>query len=179
MEALFSSRSIGAMVHGVVLGGGSLMALAACLFSLRAMRAAGAPSIPTERQSRHLGWLMVATTALLWLTVLVGTYVSFPPYRATPPDGVTDLARYPRSLLQSKPDTAWLHSFAMEIKEHAPWIAAILATAVAFVGVRYRSKLLSDARLNGMAAMLLTICFAIAAAVGLLGVLINKVAPVE
>ncbi|MEX2283431.1 MAG: hypothetical protein WEE89_13190 [Gemmatimonadota bacterium] len=37
---LFSDRSIWTMIHGVVLGGGALMALAAALFSLRAMRTA-------------------------------------------------------------------------------------------------------------------------------------------
>jgi hypothetical protein len=115
----------------------------------------------------------------LWLTVLAGTYISFPPYRTTPPEGVTDLSRYPRSLLQSTPDTAWLHSFAMEIKEHVPWIAAMLATAVAFVAMRYRSKLLSDVRLNRMATALLAICFVLVSVVALLGVLINKVAPLD
>ena len=29
------------------------------------------------------------SAALLWLTVIVGTYIVFPPYRATPPAGVT------------------------------------------------------------------------------------------
>jgi hypothetical protein len=74
---------------------------------------------------------------------------------------------------------AWLHSFAMENKEHVPWITAMVATAVAVVAVRYRSQLLSDAQLRRMAATLLVICFALAAAVGLLGVFINKVAPLE
>lgn len=179
METLFSGRSIWAMVHGVAFGGGALMALAASLFSLRAMRLVDVPTGAMERQSRHLAWLLVVAAVLLWLTVLVGTYISFPDYRATPPDGVTDLARYPRSLLQSQPDTVWLHSFAMEIKEHAPWIVAIVATAVAFVGVRYRSTLLRDRQLNWMATVLLSVCFVIGAGVGLLGIFINKVAPLE
>lgn len=179
MDTLFSSRSVWAMIHGVVLGGGALMALAAALFSLLAMRTADAAPVDLERPSRHLAWLTAFTAVALWLTVLVGTYVNFPPYRATPPDGVTDLSRYPRSLLQSRPDTVWLHSFAMEIKEHAPWIAAMLATAVAFVAMRYRSQVLSDVRLNRMGTTLLAICFVLVSAVALLGVLINKVAPLE
>lgn len=36
-NTLFSNRSILTMMHGIVLGGGTLMALAAALFSLRAM----------------------------------------------------------------------------------------------------------------------------------------------
>ncbi|MEX2283432.1 MAG: hypothetical protein WEE89_13195 [Gemmatimonadota bacterium] len=117
--------------------------------------------------------------AALWVTVLIGTYVNFPPYRATPPDGLTDLSQYPRSLIQSNPETVWLHSFAMEIKEHVPWIAAMLATAAAFVARRYRAKLLTDTRLNGMATTLLAICFMLASIVGLLGIFINKIAPLE
>ena len=73
----------------------------------------------------------------------------------------------------------WLQSFAMEIKEHVPWIAAMLATAVAFVSVRYRSKLLSDAQLRSMSTALLAICFVLVFFVALLGIFINKVAPLE
>ena len=124
---LFTGRSIWTMIHGVVLGGGALLGIATALFSLATVRATDAPDRTAETQARYLGWLLAFVAVALWLTVIVGTYVSFPPYRATPPDGVTDLAPYPRSLLQSKPGTVWLHSFAMEIKEHMPWIAAMSA----------------------------------------------------
>lgn len=176
---LFSSRSVWTMIHGIVLGGGALMALAAALFGLVAMRTPNAAEPPAEPQARYLAWLLALIAVLLWLTVLVGTYVTFPPYRATPPEGLADLAQYPRSLILANPGTAWLHSFAMEIKEHVPWIAAMLATGVAFVGVRYRSRLLSDPRLRRMSTTLLSICFVLVAALSLLGVFINKVAPLE
>jgi hypothetical protein len=176
---LFSDRSVWTMIHGIVLGGGALMALAAALFSLRAMRAADLSAVAAQSQPRSLAWLIALAAAALWLTVLIGTYVNFPPYRATPPDGLTDLSAYPRSLIQSNPGTVWLHAFAMEIKEHVPWIAAMLATAGAFVARRYRSRLLTDARLNGMTTTLLAICFVLASIVGLLGIFINKVAPLE
>ena len=155
------------------------MALSAALFSLRAMPAADGSGVAAQRQSTYLAWLTVFIAVVLWLTVLVGTYVNFPPYRATPAEGVTDLSQYPRSLLQSNPGTVWLHAFAMEIKEHVPWIAVMLATAVAFVGVRYRSRLVADAQLRGMATALLTICFALVCFVAILAVFINKVAPLE
>jgi len=167
------------MIHGIVLGGGALMALAAALFSLRAMSSANAARGTAQDQSRYLAWLVVIAAVSIWLTVLVGTYVNFPPYRATPPDGLTDLSQYPRSLLQSNPGTVWLHSFAMEIKEHVPWIAAMLTTSVAFVAMRYRSRLLTDLRLNGMATTLLAICFVLSSIVGVLGIFVNKVAPLE
>lgn len=179
---LFSERSIWTMLHGVVLGGGALVTLFAALFSLVAMRVpagAAADAGTVDRQARYLAGLTVAAAVVLWLTVLVGTYVSFPPYRAAPPEGTADLSAYPRSLLLSSPGTEWLHGFAMEIKEHVPWIAAMLATAVAFVAARYRSAVLRDARLRGMAAALLGISLALVAGAALLGTFINKVAPLE
>jgi hypothetical protein len=178
-DLLFSSRSIWTMVHGLILGGGALMALAAALFGIVAMRTPHVMDAAIEDQSRYVMWLLLFIAAALWLTVFVGTYVNFPQYRATPPEGLVDLSRYPRSLIQSNPRTAWLHSFAMEIKEHVPWIAAMLATAVAFVAVRYRSQFLSDSRIRRVALTLLAICFVLVASVSLLGVFINKVAPLE
>ena len=132
-----------------------------------------------EAQARYLVRLTVFTAVLLWLTVLVGTYITFPPYRAPPPEGLTDLSQYPRSLILSSPGTAWLHAFAMEVKEHMPWVAAMLSTAVAFIGVRYRSRVLSDAQLNGMATALSAVSFVLVSFVALLGVFVNKVAPLE
>jgi hypothetical protein len=115
----------------------------------------------------------------VWGAVIGGTYIVFPPYRATPPEGLTDLTAYPRSLLTSNPETDWLHSFAMETKEHVPWISAMLATAAAFVATRYRSRILSDRTINHVTSALLAICFALAAYAALLGTFVNKVAPLE
>jgi hypothetical protein len=176
---LFTDRSIWTMVHGIALGGATLMGLAAALFHLYAARTSGEPQITTPQASGALGRLTVLTAAMLWLTVLVGTYVIFPAYRATPPAGVTDLSPFPRSLIQAHADTAWLHSFAMESKEHMPWIASMIATAVAFVTVRYRSTVLGDASLRNMVTLLLAICFALVSFVSLLGVFVNKVAPLQ
>ena len=176
---LFSSDSIWTMVHGVALGGAALMALFAALFAMRALHAADGSAVAAQRQSRSVAQLTVFTAVVLWLAVLTGTYVNFPPYRATPPEGITDLSQYPRALIQSRPDTVWLHAFAMESKEHVPWIAAMLATAVAFVGVRYRSRLVSDAELRRTITALLAICFVLVAYVAVLGVFVNKAAPLE
>jgi hypothetical protein len=171
---LFTDRSIWTMAHGIVLGGGALMGLFAALFYLYAARSSAAPNA-----SRAFGTLTVFTAALLWLAVLVGTYIVFPPYRSTPPAGVTDFSQFPRSLIQASPATVWLHSFGMESKEHMPWIASMLATAVAFVAVRYRSRVLEDPSLRNLSAALLAISFALVAFVSLMGVFVNKVAPLQ
>ena len=176
---LFSYRSILTMLHGLGSGGGALLLLFAALFSLWTMRTDGVIDPSVERRSRNLRWLILLAAVLVWGAVIGGTYLVFPPYRATPPEGVTDLAAYPRSLLQANPETTWLHSFAMEIKEHVPWIAAMLATAVAYVAMRYKALLLSDRGINRMATIAVTICLALAATAALLGTFVNKVAPLE
>ena len=175
---LFTDRSIWTMVHGIGLGGGALMGLAAALFYLYATRSAEGRVRPAA-EARAFAAVTIGTATILWLAVLVGTFIVFPTYRATPPPGVTDLTQFPRALLLASPDTAWLHAFAMESKEHMPWIASMLATAVAFVAVRYRSGLLDSARLRHMAFGLLALSFALVAFVSLLGVFVNKVAPLQ
>ena len=67
----------------------------------------------------------------------------------------------------------------MEIKEHMPWIAAMLTTSVAFVATRDKPQLLADQSIRRMATSLLTVSFALVAFVSLLGIFINKVAPLQ
>jgi hypothetical protein len=107
---------------------------------------------------------------MLWLTVIIGTYVIFPPYRAAPPPGTTDLSEFPRALVLANASTAWLHVFGMEIKEHMPWIASMLTTAVAFIAIRYPSATLRHPPLRTIAVSLLAIAFAIVAFVSLVDV---------
>jgi hypothetical protein len=176
---LFSERSIWTMLHGIGFGGAALLALAATLFALYLMypRPGEAGALPDR--SDAIARLTGLTGLLLWLTTLIGTYVVFPPYRVPPPEGAADLATYPRALLLGEPSTAWLHAFAMETKEHLPFIASILVTAVAFVAWRYRSRFVRDAAMRRLGAAMLALSFAIVAYVSLLGVFINKVAPLE
>ncbi|MBR9988752.1 MAG: hypothetical protein KFH98_03295 [Gemmatimonadetes bacterium] len=176
---LFTERSLWTMAHGIVLGGGALLALAAALFTLYLLRPAHGQATLTVAHARAIALLTVVIAAATWLTTLIGTYAVFPPYRAAPPEGAVTLALYPRSLILSNPQTAWLHSFAMETKEHLPWIAAMLATAAAFTAWRHRATLLHDVDLRRIVVSILAICFVIVAYVSLLGVFVNKVAPLE
>jgi hypothetical protein len=177
---LFSDRSLVTMVHGLVFGGGAMLTLSAALFFLYAHRAGGgAHAVASAGEARALTRLAVLTAVLLWMAVLGGTYLVFPPYRATPPPGTLDLSPYPRALIMASPATTWLHAFGMELKEHVPWIASMLATAVAFVAVRYRAALLDDPFLRRTAMMFLAICLALVSVVSLMGVFVNKVAPLD
>lgn len=175
---LFTDRSISTMVHGIALGGAAVAGLAAAIFYLYAAGGSERRFVERTADSRAFAWLMVFTAAMLWLTTLAGTYLVFPPYRATPPAGLTDLSQFPRSLIQANADTVWLHAFGMEIKEHMPWIAAMLSTAVAFVALRHRSTMFGGS-LRGIALLLLAICFALVGFVSLLGIFVNKVAPLQ
>lgn len=176
---LFTDLSVWAMIHGLVLGGAALMALSAALFSMYLMRRVDPSQTSVDDPIGPLVRLSVIIAAVLWVAVLVGTYIIFPPYRVAPPEGAADLSQYPRALILGNPETAWLHSFGMEIKEHVPWIAAMLATAVAFVCVRYRSWVWRDAQLRNMAVVFLAACFVLVAFVGLMGVFITRVAPLQ
>jgi hypothetical protein len=177
--SLFSERSIWTMIHGMGLGGAALLALAAALFAMFLMRRGDTAAIGGTDASRPIALLTGFIAVMLWLATFVGTYIVFPPYRVAPPEGATDMSLYPRSMLLADPSTAWLHAFAMETKEHLPFIAAILASAVAFVAWRYRRGLLANPQLRRIATAFLAVCFAIVAWVSLLGVFVNKVAPLE
>ena len=176
---LFSDRSVITMVHGIGLSGVALVGLASSLVALWLLRMGTASGGPAARQARLLTGLLCFSTAALWLSVLAGTYGVFPLYRVTPPQGTTDLAAYPRALLLASPGTAWLHAFAMEIKEHMPWIAAMLATAAATVVWQDPVRALRDGATYRPVITLTTISFVLASVAGLLGTLVNKVAPLQ
>jgi hypothetical protein len=120
-------------------------------------------------------WVMAIAA---WLTVITGTWILHPWYRAKPPEGA-DLSLFPRSLLLSKPTTAEWHKFGMEWKEHVAWLVPILATAVAYMVTRYGVRLAKDDQVRRAVIVLFSVAFFAAAAAGLFGALINKAAPVH
>lgn len=127
----------------------------------------------------HVRRLMygVATMGVLaWLTVLSGTWLVYPGYRAKPVQGA-DLLNYPQAYLVAHPQIAYWHNFGMEWKEHAGWLAPILTTAVAFVVFRYADQLQKDVRLRRVLIGMFAVAFFAAFVAATLGVFINKVAP--
>ncbi|MGA2231770.1 MAG: hypothetical protein ABSH22_12800 [Tepidisphaeraceae bacterium] len=174
-----SSRELWTALHGMVLGAAFLLAFSGGLVGLLGLRAQWiTPEGARRAAGRLIAWTW--TMALLaWFTVLVGTYIVYPWYRAKPPPGTSSaaLAGYPKYLLVSSPRTADWHEFGMEWKEHVAWLAPILATAVAFVVTRYREQVAADNQVRRALIMLYSLAFFAASVAGLFGALINKAAP--
>ncbi|MEX0788042.1 MAG: hypothetical protein WD040_04510 [Anaerolineales bacterium] len=157
--------AVGALVRGGLAG----------LYSLR-------PAwVTVEGLKERMGRLRIgmwAMAAIAWWTVLTGTYIVYPWYRAAPPEGA-DLAAFPRSLLLANPSTAQWHTFGMEWKEHLGWLAPIAATVVAFLVSAYGAQLAAQPKIRRAVTWFFVASFAVAGVAGLFGALINKVAPVR
>jgi hypothetical protein len=176
-----TARELWTAFHGMALGAGFLLAFSGAFVSLWSMRSAWITPAGAAANGRRLMIGAWAMALLAWGTILVGTLVIYPMYRAKPPKGTpaTALAAYPRSLLVSQPQTKEWHEFGMEWKEHVGWLVPILATAVAVVATRYRKTLANEPMLRGTLLVLLSVSFFCACVAGLFGALINKVAPLR
>jgi hypothetical protein len=173
-----TDRELWALVHGMGLGTLFLLAFTGGflgLYSLRE-RLVTAEGI-AERIPRLELWTGVMAV-VAWLTVITGTWIVYPWYRATPPQGTTDLRQVPRGLLLSNPSTAGWHNFAMEWKEHVAWFAPLLATVVAFGVLYYGSQLARRRDIRTALLLFFTLAFVAAGIAGLFGALITKNAPV-
>jgi hypothetical protein len=174
-----STREFWTVVHGMLLGALFLLAFAGGLAGLWSLRPEWVTAAGVQERLRRLRagtWIMAAVA---WLTVLTGTYIVYPWYRATPPQGVTDLSSFPRSWLLANLTTAAWHTFGMEWKEHVSWLSPLLATAVAYVVVRYGGRLAAEPKLRQALLVLFVMAFLTAAVAGVFGAFLNKVAPIR
>lgn len=122
-------------------------------------------------------WIM---SIVAWLTVISGTWLVYPWYRAEPPtSAANNLKDYPQYYLEEHPNLIMWHEFGMEWKEHVGWLSPILATTVAYVVGRYGPKLAQEEHRNmrRMLTLLFIIAFVTAVVSGVLGAFINVVAP--
>ena len=165
-----TDREFWTVIHGMVLGALFLLAFAGGLAGLYSLRwELVTPSGLRERLPRlEIGTGVMAVVA--WLTVITGTWIVFPWYRAAD-------ATSPQSVLLADPARALWHSFGMEWKEHVAWLAPLLATSVAFVVIYYGPRLAQEPKVRQALMVLFTLAFATAAVAGLFGAFINKVAP--
>ena len=173
-----TSRETWTALHGIFFGAIFLLAFAGGLAGLWSLR----PEWVTVQGLRERMFRLkvgVATMAIVaWVTVVTGTWIIYPWYRASPPEGTEDLSRFPRSLLLSSPGKEEWHRFGMEWKEHVAWIAPLLATAAAFLVFYYGNQLIVDKRLRYTTIAVFTLAFAAAGVAGILGAFITKAAPI-
>jgi hypothetical protein len=171
-------RELWTVLHGLVFGSLFLLAFAGGLAGLYSLRPEWVTLEGVRERLRRLmagTWVMALVA---WVTVVSGTYIVYPWYRARPPAGA-DLTQYPRAFLLSRPETSAWHTFGMEWKEHVGWFAPILATAVAFVVAYYGPQLAKEDRVRRTVMWLFTVAFGAAAVAGLFGAFINKIAPIR
>lgn len=174
-----TNREFWTLIHGMGFGALFLLAFAGGLAGLYSLR----PELLTvtglrERMTRLVAgtWLMAIAA---WGTVLTGTFIVYPWYRAAAPKGAADLSAFPRSFLLANPNLAEWHNFGMEWKEHVAWFAPILATVVAFVVLRYGKRLAEMPFLRKALMVTFVLAFGAAAVAGLFGALITKAAPIH
>ncbi len=177
-----SGREIWALFHGILFGGAFLLAFAGGLAGLYSFRAGLVTPEGIQERLRRLQLGVWSMAILSWLTVMVGTYVVYPWYRASPPEGITDLEaleKYPRSLLLAQENTDLWHKFAFEWKEHIAFVAPIMATAVALLVTYYGTRLVNNDRVRWVLIGMFLTAFLAAAIAGLFGALVTKVAPIQ
>jgi len=155
--------------HGMVFGALYLLAFSGGLAGLTSLHAwALTPSGMQERMTR-LKWGLLAMAMLSWLTVASGTLMVYPGYREKAPLST-------RSLLLASESTAEWHHFGMEWKEHVAFLVPILTTCIAAVVWHYGTSLAKRGTLRNALVVVLLISFAAAAAAGVFGAFIDKVA---
>jgi len=171
-------RGLWTLIHGMGFGALYLLACSGALVELWRRYAPGDLSPIREQDEHFLCVWLTAMAALAWLTVLTGTYVIYPWYRAIPPAGTVDLSGYPQRLLLSNPSTSGWHAIGMEWKEHVAWLVPISITMAAVVFSRYRRSLRNFPALRNAVLGFAVISLVAAGVAGFWGAMLNKRAPV-
>jgi hypothetical protein len=166
-----TNREWWGVIHGMVLGALFLLAYAGGLAGLYSLRPALLTQAGVVERTRRLTIGVWTMAVAAWLTVMSGTWIVYPWYRADPGGAKFDL-------LASESTADW-HEFGMEWKEHIAWIAPLLATAVAVAVTYYGVRLIKHQSVRRWLMVFFTAAFLIAAIAGALGAFITKAAPVR
>jgi hypothetical protein len=162
-----TTRSLWTLVHGMGFGALYLLACSGAIVLLYLRSATNAPAHSTPGSDRILGIYLTVMAALAWLTVLTGTYIVYPWYRAAPPASAAN------------PATKQWHLIGMEWKEHVAWLVPIAITMAAFVAIKYARDLKhSGALRSALYGFVGTSLFA-AGVAGFLEAMLDKNAPVD
>jgi hypothetical protein len=174
-----TTRSLWTLIHGMGFGALYLLAGSGAMVLLYLSFSTEAQTNVSLRGDRFLGAYLTAMAALAWLTVLSGTYIIYPWYRAPVPAGTANLAAFPRALLLSSPTTRQWHSIGMEWKEHVAWLVPIAITMAASIAIKYGRGLRFHPQLRSALYVFIATSLVAAGIAGFLGAMLNKNAPVE
>lgn len=174
-----SVRDLVTVLHGMGFGALFMLAFSGAIGMIYATALVNLRWQPGARDSRMFRFYLISMAALAWLTVITGTYVVYPWYRAVPPAGTTDLSLYPRRLLLSNPLTAGWHDYGMEWKEHVAWLTPIAMTMVAYVFIKYGPRMARFRQMRNAVLGFTVIAFFATAVAGAVGAFLNKYAPVR
>ena len=172
-------RDLITVLHGMGFGALFMLAFSGAIGMIYATAMTGASWPSFARHSRMFGLYLITMAALAWLTVLSGTYLVYPWYRAMPPHGTTDLSAYPQHLLLASPTTAAWHTLGMEWKEHIAWLTPIAMTMVAYVFIKYGPLLALNRQMRNAVLAFTGVAFFATAVAGAFGAFLNKYAPVQ
>jgi hypothetical protein len=187
-----NTREAWTVIHGLVLGTLFLLAFAGGLAGLWSLRPGLITTAGIQERMNRLYWGTWVMAGTAWATVITGTWIVYPWYRANLSEVGDD--RYagcagailpnqtcsPREFLLSdvSGNTATWHELGMEWKEHIGWAAPILATAAAFLVVYYGPRLMARPWLRTAVIVMFVAAFGAAVVGGAFGAFLNKVAPI-
>src|SRR5512144_662674 len=150
------------LIHGMVFGTLFCLSFGGGLAGLHSLR----PELVTPQgvivRLRRLRIAVITMTIMVWLTVITGTWIAYPWYRARAQTS-------PQSNLLADPSTAGWHEFGMEWKEHIAWISPILMTVVAFGVLYYGVGLVHRRWLRNVLMTVFVVAFLTAGVAGLMG----------
>jgi hypothetical protein len=145
-----TERELYTVLHGLVLGTLFLLAFGGGLAGLWSLRERYLTAEGLQERSPRLfiGTSVMAIVA--WLTVFTGTFIAYPWYRATPPEGVD---RADPAALEAFPDSSSSPRRRPRSGTSSGWsgrarrlAAPFLATAVAFAVLYYGAQLVRRMR---------------------------------
>lgn len=167
------------VLHGMGFGALFMLAFSGAMVEIYRISAPGTPSVMSARGQTVLTFSLAAMVILAWLTVFSGAYVIYPWYRAVPPEGLTELADYPRRLLLSSGKTSEWHNIGMEWKEHVAWLAPIAMTMVAYVTMKYGRSIIQHRNMRMSVLTFALAAFVATGIAGAFGAFLNKYAPIR
>jgi hypothetical protein len=172
-------HSLWTLIHGMGFGALYLLACSGAIAAIHRRYSTGGQGHIVPDSELPLGIYLTAMAALAWLTVLSGTYIVYPWYRAAAPTGIVNLAAFPRTLLLSNPATRQWHSIGMEWKEHVAWLVPIAITTAAVIVIRYAQDLKHHPQIRIALQGFIVLSLFAAAVAGFFGAMLDKNAPVE